>query len=130
MELLLNLTGVLVAIGLIVLWLRIAPAPENGPKRTTQLVALALLILILFPVISVTDDLIAAQNPAETDSLQRRGPEFSNLYAANLSPALPCETFRMPFPLDWGPVAALQSDRKLPQTIGLEPIENRPPPCA
>ena len=130
MELLLNLAGALVALALVCLWLRIAPARENGAKRSTQLVALALLILILFPVISVTDDLIAAQNPAETDSVQRRGHEVSSLHAASLSPALPCETFRMPFAVEWGPVAALEADRKLPQTSALAPIENRPPPSA
>ena len=130
MELLLNLTGALVAICLIGAWLRISPAAENGSKRSTQVVALALLILILFPVISVTDDLIAVQNPAETDSLARRGLEVSSLYAASLSPALPCETFRMPFPVAWGPVAALESDPQLPQTTALDPVENRPPPCA
>src|ERR1035437_9217781 len=70
MELILNLAGLLVAAAMACLWLRWAP--RKGFDRRTQLVALALLILILFPVISVTDDLLAAQNPAETDYLVRR----------------------------------------------------------
>jgi hypothetical protein len=50
----------------------VAALPAAGATRRTQMVALAVLILILFPVISVTDDLQAIQNPAEVDSCLRR----------------------------------------------------------
>jgi hypothetical protein len=129
-ELLLNLAGALVAITLISLWLHISPPTKEGAKRSTQLVALALLILILFPVISVTDDLIAAQNPAETDSLQRRSLEVSNLHAATLCPALPLEPYRMPVLAGWQHFAAFERNLPPTRTIALAPIENRPPPMA
>jgi len=70
MELCLNLAWVLLAALIFFLWLRLAPRSGASPRM--QFVALALLILILFPVISVTDDLQAALNPAETDTCLRR----------------------------------------------------------
>ena len=70
MELVLNLGWILTASLMICVWLRFAPrTAANGRK---QFVALAMLILILFPVISVTDDLQTAQYPAVVDSSQRR----------------------------------------------------------
>jgi hypothetical protein len=129
-ELFLNLAGALVAIGLIGLWIRVTPATGAGSKRTTQLVALALLILILFPVISVTDDLIAVQNPAETDSLQRRNLEVSNLHAAILSAAIPLAAFRLPPPVVLAPARPQALPIPLPIAPALTTIENRPPPTA
>jgi hypothetical protein len=70
MELLLNLVWVLLAALMFCLWMRFAPHAGVSPRL--QFVALAVLLLILFPVISVTDDLQAAQNPAEADCLVRR----------------------------------------------------------
>jgi len=76
METILNLAGALLAGVLMCLWVRYAP--RRGASRRTQVAALAMLILILFPVISVTDDLQAAQNPADVAVYLRRGhtPSF------------------------------------------------------
>jgi len=71
METILNLAGALLAGVLMCLWVRYAP--RRGASRRTQVAALAMLILILFPVISVTDDLQAAQNPADVAVYLRRG---------------------------------------------------------
>ena len=71
MELSLNLGWLLLSLAAIVLWHRAGRSP-HAPSRGTQLVALALLLLVLFPVISVTDDFVAAHNPAEADSCMRR----------------------------------------------------------
>jgi hypothetical protein len=69
-ELVLNLAwSILAAMGL-VYWLR--SEESESVAKPAQLVALAMLALILFPVISVTDDLVAAHNPAETDTSLRR----------------------------------------------------------
>ena len=70
MELILNLVWALLATLMLWLWMRHAPCVCLS--RRTQLVALAMLILILLPVISVTDDLQALQNPAELDCCARR----------------------------------------------------------
>jgi hypothetical protein len=128
-ELFLNLAGVFVAVVLVGLWLRWST--REGFDRRTQIVALALLILVLFPVISVTDDLVAAQNPAETDSCVRR-----DYVAANVNSASPA-SIGLPEPrladLPFGflhfaapgalPVPASASP-------AMKPIESRPPPAA
>jgi hypothetical protein len=129
MELLLNLAGVLVAVAMVCLWLRWAP--RAGVDRRTQIVALALLILILFPVISVTDDLLAAQNPAETDSCVRRD------YAAQLLQQISPFAVGLPEPavaeLPFGFLRSASASA-VPVLIvnspALAPIENRPPPTA
>jgi hypothetical protein len=69
-ELILNLMWVLVAAAALAGWLLTNSRAKNelGP----QLIALAMLLVILFPAISITDDLWAAHNPAEADVLVRR----------------------------------------------------------
>src|ERR1035438_6715069 len=84
MELVLNLAWVLLAALMFCLWLRFAP--RTDVDRRMQFVALAVLLLILFPVISVTDDLQAMQNPAEADCLLRRDHACSTAYS--IFPAL------------------------------------------
>jgi hypothetical protein len=129
MELILNLAGALVALTMVCLWLRWAPCARED--RKAQLVALGLLILILFPVISVTDDLLAAQNLAETDSLVRRDHVVSDLEQASPLTAeipdppqadLPFGFLRFAAPGTL-PVLAVNPP-------ALAPIENRPPPTA
>jgi len=129
MELFLNLGWALSAALLVCIWLRFAA--RTGASRQTQLVALALLVLILFPVISVTDDLQAMQNPAEVDSCQRRG--HAGLCAhAILAPvaALPSPVFSV---FSEG-LTRLATPAAIPSPVfdqpGLAPIQNRPPPVA
>jgi hypothetical protein len=66
MELTLNLAWAVLATLMLWLWIRYVPC--QCASRRMQLVALAVVILILLPVISVTDDLQMAQNPAEADA--------------------------------------------------------------
>jgi hypothetical protein len=129
MELFLNLTGALVGVAMVCFWLRLAP--REGSSRQLQVVALALLILILFPVISVTDDLLAAQNPAETASCARRDHMVSSVHsvfpvaAATMEPEV-AETS--------GGCLLLAAPGALPaiakNSPALDPVENRPPPTA
>jgi len=134
METVLNLAWALLVMLMFGLWLRFAL--RTGPNRRgdsprIQFVALAVLILLLFPVISVTDDLQAIQNPAETNSCQRRDhvcviqhsvfsavaelplPAFSGLFIAYLRFAAPSG---LPAPIMANPALAS--------------IQNRPPPAA
>ena len=70
MEPLFNLVWALVATASICFWLkRGRRTPKSGHS---SLVGLAMLAVMLFPVISVSDDLWSLQNPAETDSCHRR----------------------------------------------------------
>jgi hypothetical protein len=128
MELLLNLAWVLLAALMFGLWLRFSPRAGVSPHL--QFVALAVLLLILFPVISVTDDLQAVQNPAEADCLVRRdhGPTLHSI----LTPiaALPLSAI--------GGVSlsvlrmAMKGSPREPvfDRPALAPIQNRPPPVA
>lgn len=129
MELVLNLVGLSVVLAMVCLWLRWAP--RAGRNWWIQPVALFALILILFPVISVTDDLIAAQNPAETDTLVRKDHvvcalrQVSPLIVALPSPSvadLPFGFLRSAAP---GTITPLPIDPP-----ALSPVENRPPPVA
>jgi len=129
MELALNLAWVMLAALMASLWLHVAP--RTGSNRRMQLVALAALLLILFPVISVTDDLQAAQNLAETDCCQRRVHACSAAHWTHVpvtvlpAPVIAVITFGMvcrPVP---GGYRAPAFDHP-----ALGPIQNRPPPAA
>jgi len=70
MEIILNLAWGFCSLGLIWFWVRTRAA--NQAPRRTQILALAVVVLLLLPVISLSDDLMAMQGPAETDSSLRR----------------------------------------------------------
>jgi hypothetical protein len=130
MELFFNLAWLVVAGALVALWLR-----DNGQRpreRRGQVIAMAVLIAILFPVISVSDDLQAIQNASEADNYLRR----DHLVPSNQSPVQPMLAAILPamtVGLGFGflrfiapsPLSALQPKR--PEITG---IENRPPPVA
>lgn len=129
MELVLNLAWALSAVAIICLWLRFGPQANAG--RRTQVVALAVLILVLFPVISVTDDLQAVQNPAEVDSCLRRNHVVSNAHSIfPVAAALPLPAFaELPF----GFLQLVAPGHQLAPAVdhpGLNSIQNRPPPAA
>jgi hypothetical protein len=129
MELTLNLGWACVAVWMLCLWLRMAPGKLRD--RRVQLVALAVVILILLPAISMTDDLIAAQNPAEADCCVRRDHDCSGPHSiAPAATALPLPTFA-------GiaiAVVRLSAPSNLPdpfvENSALASVQNRPPPAA
>jgi hypothetical protein len=96
-----------------------------------QFVALAVLILILFPVISVTDDLQAAQNPAETDCCLRRNHACSTPHS--IIPAIAALPLPVFAELSFGAlhvVAPGSLPAPLLENPALAPVQNRPPPAA
>jgi len=130
MELALNLVWLLLAVLLVKHWL--SHTARGSARTRTHIAALGMLILILFPVISVTDDLVAAQNPAELDCCVRR------LNAASACPhsifpavaALPppaLSGLSVGFPSFNAPRPAPAPYKKMPT---LASIQNRPPPAA
>ena len=127
MELCLNLAWVSLAASILAFWPRFAP--PTGVSRHKQFVVLTLLILVLFPVISVTDDLLAAQNPAETDCCLRKDHTVSCAHSifpavATLpQPAFASPSFRfLRYTVPGGlPVPVLDHP-------GLDAVQNRPPP--
>lgn len=130
MEILLNLAWAASAIVLVALWLR--TRGRSGNNCRGQIIAIAVLVAILFPVISVSDDLMAAQCPSEADTSVRRNhlvsPDTNPVLPAIAivsPPAFPGVTFR--FLSYVSPGWAAESFAKTP---ALASIRNRPPPEA
>ncbi len=127
MELFFNLSWAALSMILVFLWMRFAP--RDGASRRMQFVALAVLILVLFPVVSVTDDLQAALNPAETDACQRRSHVLT--IAHSVIPAIAVLPFvhsaHVPAAVIKTRVEAIAS-ALLPDDPGRAQIQNRPPP--
>jgi hypothetical protein len=99
--------------------------------RRMQFVALAVLLLILFPVISVTDDLQAVQNPAETDSTVRKDHIAASPHS--IMPAVAA----LPLPVLaelFSGLPRFAAPGNLPVLAIFDPalvsIRNRPPPAA
>ncbi len=91
LELSLNLLWLTVSLLLVGLWIRHGRA---GSSRTRQALTLAMVLLLLLPVISMSDDLVSAQNPAETDTLLRKASDGTHRHLA-VHPAL----YTVPAPL-------------------------------
>lgn len=129
MELALNLAWLTLAVSMVWAWVK--HAPRAGVDRRVQFVALALVILILLPAISVTDDLMAARNPAEIETCVRRHHDCLDLHAqVTATTALVVALFAG---LPQEPAQSYAS-YPLPAPILHEPLlsslETRPPPMA
>lgn len=86
MELFLNLVWCVVSLLLIVHWTR-AAKPRLNLKTGRAFVALMLLVVLLLPVISLTDDLAAMSHPAEVEHIVRRG-DISLLHLDQMQTAM------------------------------------------
>lgn len=128
MELFLNVVWLLLAGALVCLWLRIGS--QNLTERRRQLIAIAVLIATLFPVISVSDDLLAMQSAVEADSYLRR----DHLLPASAPPVQPMLAVVVPLPFLGVAFGFLRfmAPSVLPIPNLSRPkiaaIENRPPP--
>jgi hypothetical protein len=129
MELLLNLGWMVLTALMYALW--IYYGPRTGTRRQTQLVALALVVLILLPVISVTDDILMAQNAVETDCCQRKDHAHADP-RATLHPDAAMLRPVLTEPLSGqSQIAELGSPIDLHVKVPpLDSIQNRPPPAA
>ena len=85
MEVLLNLAWLLVATGAIVLWLRQRGRTASTGRRGVllQSVALACALAVLFPAISATDDLHAAQLAVEASDVARKALSMNTVSSSN-----------------------------------------------
>jgi hypothetical protein len=129
MELLLNSVWALVAAISLYFWFRLGF--RAAADRTVSFVALAMLLIILFPVISVSDDLWSVQNPAETDTCQRRDHRVSCPHSVFPATAALPGPGVADFPLVIFRVdAPRHSGLLLQDNPALDPIQNRPPPTA
>jgi hypothetical protein len=131
MELVLNLGWVVLATVMFGLWVHRPARREGSSGGRVQFIALALVLVTMFVVITMYDDMAMAQNPAETSSFQREDCSGARAHAllqpvANFTqPLFSQSSFEPPYLGVVGnhPGPALQSP-------ALNSIENRPPPAA
>ncbi|MGC1462900.1 MAG: hypothetical protein WA802_11910, partial [Terracidiphilus sp.] len=99
--------------------------------RHMSFVALVMLIVVLFPVISVSDDLWSIQNPAETDTCQRRDHSAACPHASFPAVAALPEAAFLGLTFDvLSHDAPRQAQFFAIQSPALHSIQNRPPPAA
>ncbi|MGD0095738.1 MAG: hypothetical protein ABSB60_04545 [Terracidiphilus sp.] len=131
MEIALNLVWMALALAIVRLW--ICHAPRTGTNQRVQLAAVVLLIVILFPIISVTDDLQVAQNLADDDvfTYLRRNdtvvPQHSISSAASMLPVsayieLPLIRLQL--------IAPDHLTARAADGLAHSLVQNRPPPTA
>lgn len=130
MEITLNLAWAACSLALVWFWMRSTAA--NPIPRRMQILALAMVVLLLLPVISLSDDLMAMQGPAETDSSMRRAlhPGEGHPSVVPVSFALPEQAFAA---LPWGgsSLVVVQNERLAPFVPVLtRSLDRRPPPQA
>ncbi len=136
METFSNLLWVAVAVALWALWLtrrRQCPAKSVLPTIGMQLVALGVLAVILLPVISLTDDLQANTNPAETERVARGGDLQPSpdqpLHHLPVALAVLVAAPRLPRMQAWGIIAREHSTAEV--RLGFFPgLPARSPPAA
>jgi len=135
LELLLNSAWLALSTSLVILWirgLRFVPAGSRQPSTTVQLLALAMLIVILFPAISMTDDM-QALSTAEVEHVTRRADLLPNSdQPADLAVPPDAEVFltRSAFNLQTFARVELCIEKARPQKGSIRQSANRPPPLA
>jgi accessory gene regulator protein AgrB len=129
MELFLNLGWMTLATAMCWLWVRYGR--REGRGRSAQLVSLGLVLVMMFVVITMYDDMAMAQNPAETRCFLREDesgahahvslhPVAASILALAAEP--PFNSFRLA-----SPGGFLVPNVTVPV---LSSIQNRPPPSA
>jgi len=132
MEILLNLAWALCSLGLVWFWLRLCASGSASHRIPvhTQLLALAMIVLLLLPVISLSDDLMAMQGAAETDACLRRALHIDELHPSIVPIALGVQERELSVLL-LGVVSRFTSsdDRAAIAPLFVSPsVDSRPPP--
>jgi hypothetical protein len=128
-ELILNLVWALVVTAALALWSVTHSRAKGAYGR--QLLAMAMLLVILFPAISITDDLWAVRCPAETDVLVRRydGVPHHHGIVPGGAHALPATQFRPPDMLVLGEAAVPRPEYSFHEASSRFNLFIRPPPA-
>jgi hypothetical protein len=138
-EILLNCVWLLLVLSLTSAWLahawRTRTCDPNGllPSRGLQFTALLLLVILLFPVISLTDDIAMCTAPRDAERALRLHDPFDGAQPAQ---TLPLSTMAwmdtVADMLRQGPSRPVEQEAHvIMQLVGTQlPIESRPPPVA
>ncbi len=132
MELFLNLAWIVLSAALILGYVAFARSVLRS-RRWTIVVALMLLILVLLPAISMTDDLATINNPAETDHMFRRHEAPLNLHidiAVAAIVSLMIAIFAISVERAPGESAEIHSRAAVLRDGMVRAFGVRPPPCA
>jgi len=126
-EMVLNLGWMAMAIAMC--WLWVHHARREGQGRPAQFVSLALVLVMMFVVITMYDDMAMAQNPAETRCFQREDDLGAHAHAplhpaVALAPTLAAELRFDTFAMLWWPRPCPDCGASLPL------LHSEPPPPA
>ena len=138
MEILLNCVWLLLGLSLITAWSvhawhsRGCKANELLPSRQLQFTAVLMLIVLLLPVISLSDDIALCTAPRDAERALRLHDPNGSQPAPALLPSTMAWMDAVAISLHTGPSRPVEQDAKL--TIHLaetgQPIDSRPPPVA
>jgi hypothetical protein len=128
MEIILNLAWAVFSAGMIWFWVR--TSASNLQPRRTQIMALMMVVLLLLPVISLSDDLVAAQGLAETDCCLRRALNAHEAHPSVVPASLALlEPFTTALAVSGLSQDPLQEFRlTLPPSFLSRSLDSRPPP--
>jgi hypothetical protein len=129
MELALNLEWMALATAMCWLWAHYAR--REGRGRSAQFVSMALVLGIMFVVITMYDDMAMAQNPAETRSFLREDDSGAHAHASLHPVVASTPTLAVKLPFNTTRVA-VEGSLVVPtvRVPVLSSIQNRPPPAA
>src|ERR1700679_839229 len=130
LEVVLNLEWVVLATGMCWLWVR--HGLREGPGRRVQFIALAMVLVAMFVVITNYDDMATAQNPAEARCFQQREDELGAHAHVPLHPAVALTPTLAAEPSIDAIRTAAPGGLLVPaaKVRVLSFIQNRPPPAA
>jgi hypothetical protein len=112
-------------------WLWVRHARREGRGRWAQFVSLTLVLVIMFVVITVYDDMAMAQNPAETRGFQREDNLGAHEHAQLHPVVASTPTLAVELPFNMFCFAVLGSLLvPIVKVPALCSIQNRPPPAA
>ena len=139
MEILLNCVWLVLGLSLITTWsaraLRTGTCKPDGllPSRQLQFTAILMLLILLFPVISVTDDIAMCAAPRDAErALRLHDPLDGSQPTPALLPSTMAWMDAVAVTLHIGLSRPVEQDAELAtQLAGARmPVESRPPPVA
>jgi hypothetical protein len=137
-EILLNCVWLVLGLSLISAWsghvwrTRTAGPEKLLPSRRLQFTAILLLVILLFPVISVTDDIAMCTAPRDAErALRLHDPFDSSQPAPALLPSTMAWMDTISLMLRTGPSGPVEQDATLTILLAgtVFPVDSRPPPA-
>jgi hypothetical protein len=134
LELLLNIVWVLIVTASLLFWRRLSSASDHCSRRpVTALVALVCILVLLFPVISATDDLHVAEFAMEDSGrkvLRHLLPDTSSgIQGSHAVFAPPVLVFSLVSPLTQAVASVDQQSQLLSKSSYRDSVSDRAPPA-